>query len=191
MFDCGHFSAGARESASSLFCKRFAFLAVVMVSGALLSVRLSAEVTRVTFTKTGISVGSFGPSFSIVPGDFNNDGVLDLVTINASSLSFYEGLGDGKYAAPVTQTLSTGNPLSGPSFAADFNGDGSFTQGTNITFDGNASTIALADFNGDHRPDIAVSDTGNIWVFLGNGDGTFTLVYSNPNGGGNAGGGRL
>jgi hypothetical protein len=44
----------------------------------------------------------------------------------------------------------------------------------------------LADFNGDHKPDIAVSDTGNIWVFLGNGDGTFTLVYSNPNGGGNA-----
>jgi hypothetical protein len=120
MFDCGHFSAGARESASSLFCKRFAFLAVVMVSGALLSVRLSAEVTRVTFTKTGISVGSFGPSFSIVPGDFNNDGVLDLVTINASSLSFYEGLGDGKYAAPVTQTLSTGNPLSGPFFCCGF-----------------------------------------------------------------------
>jgi hypothetical protein len=214
MFDCGHLSAGARESASSLFCKRFVFLAVVLVSGALLSVRLSAEVTKVTFTKTGISVGSFGPSFSIVPGDFNNDGILDLVTINATSLSFYEGRGDGKYAAPVTQTLSTGNPLAGPSFAADFNrdgkldlaiaagppccgepngavtillgnGDGTFTQGTNLTFDGNASTIALADFNGDHKPDIAVSDAGNIFVFLGNGDGTFTLGYSNSNGGGN------
>ncbi|HXM08819.1 MAG TPA: VCBS repeat-containing protein [Terriglobales bacterium] len=214
MFDCGHLSAGARESASSLFCKRFVFLAVVLVSGALLSVRLSAEVTKVTFTKTGISVGSFGPSFSIVPGDFNKDGILDLVTINATSLSFYEGLGDGKYAAPVTQTLSTSNPLAGPSLAADFNGDGrldlaiaagplccgepngavtillgngdgTFTQGTNLTFDGNASTIALADFNGDHKPDIAVSDAGNIFVFLGNGDGTFTLGYSNSNGGGN------
>jgi hypothetical protein len=65
------------------------------------------------------------------------------------------------------------------------NGNGSFTQGTNLAFDGNASTIALADFNGDHKPDIAVSDAGNIFVFLGNGDGTFTLGYTNSNGGGN------
>jgi hypothetical protein len=54
-----------------------------------------------------------------------------------------------------------------------------------LTVSGNASTIALADFNGDHKPDIAVSDGAAYmtWVFVGNGDGTFTLSATEYYGG--------
>jgi len=37
--------------------------------------------------------------------DFNNDGVLDLITINYTTLSFYKGLGGGKYAPAVNQSI--------------------------------------------------------------------------------------
>ena len=185
-------------------------LIAAMVSTALSAVQASAQVT---FTQTAIASGETS-SDSIVSGDFNNDGILDLVTINSASLSFYKGLGGGKYAAPINQSLppQTAGGF-GQLFAADFNGDGkldlasaygatccfnygpvtilmgngdgTFRQGTNIAVSGNATTIALADFNGDHKPDIAVSDdqTNMTWIYLGKGDGTFTLSGTQPYGG--------
>jgi FG-GAP-like repeat len=64
------------------------------------------------------------------------------------------------------------------------NGDGTFKQGTNISVS-NAGDIGLADFNGDHKPDIAISDygSGKTWIYLGKGDGTFTLSDTQPYGG--------
>jgi hypothetical protein len=44
-----------------------------------------------------------------------------LVAANTSTLSFYKGLGGGKYAAPVNQFLPQNL---GQVFAADFNGEG-------------------------------------------------------------------
>lgn len=151
-------------------------------------------------------------------GDFNNDGILDLVTVNASTLSFYKGLGGGKFASPVNRTIPA---KLGQAAAADFNrdgkldlaiadtssngcsssgsvtiflgnGNGTFTQGTNINVGGTAQFIALADFNGDHIPDIAVSacnyssgvTTASTKIFLGQGDGTFKLSAVLSYGGG-------
>src|SRR5205823_271554 len=55
------------------------------------------------------------------------------------------------------------------------NGNGTFqtaqTFGPN-TATGLGETIAVADFNGDGRPDLVVG-SGNAVVLLGNGDGTF------------------
>jgi hypothetical protein len=140
-------------------------------------------------------------TYSIANGDFNNDGMLDLVTINTNTLSFYAGTGSGGFASPVSQTIPENL---GQVFAADVNGDGkldlvigsnnlgintvvtillgngdgTFTQGTNINVAGWAQFITLADFNGDHIPDLAASvctqSSGcNTQVFLGRGDGTF------------------
>lgn len=168
----------------------------------------SAE--KASFALTSIDSGDYA-SNSIVSGDFNNDGILDLVTINATSLSFYRGLGSGKYAAAVKQSLPGNHGAGGPVFAADFNGDGkldlaaaygyaggssviillgrgngTFTPGATVTVPGNADTIALADFNGDHKPDIAVSDGQHFmtWIYLGQGDGTFKLSDTLGSGGG-------
>jgi hypothetical protein len=163
----------------------------------------SLATAQVTFTQTTINSGDT-TSVSIATGDFNNDGILDLVTVNTASLSFYKGLGGGKYANPVNQALPQGLTQV---FAGDFNGDkkldlaiasntgtvtillgngnGTFKQGTNLTVTGTASAIALADFNGDHKPDIAVSDSQSYmtWIFLGNGDGTFKLTNTQYYGG--------
>jgi hypothetical protein len=83
----------------------------------------------------------------VLAADFNQDGKLDLAIAGIS------------YGTAGVVTILLGN------------GDGTFKQGTNLTVSGNASTIALADFNGDHKPDIAVSDGAAYmtWVFAGNG----------------------
>jgi hypothetical protein len=104
--------------------------------------------SAITFTQTEIASGDTS-SNSIVSGDFDNDGVLDLVTFNVTTISFYKGLGGGKFASPVN-TASTQTPL---------------LQG------------AAADFNGDGKLDLAVASFyGSVSIFRGNGDGTFTFA---------------
>lgn len=154
---------------------------------------------QVNFSQIAIDSGD-SASNGIAAGDFNNDGVLDLVTINASTLSFYKGLGEGNYANPVNQ----GIPGSlGQVVAADVNrdgrldlavggtggvhiflgnGDGTFRPGTDIALAGRVF-LTLADFNGDRLPDIAVSDSEGAQVYLGKGDGTFTRSSSLTYGG--------
>ena len=89
----------------------------------------------------------------ITAADFNGDGKLDLAV---SSISDY-GL------SPYGLSIFLGN------------GDGSFQPPINYspTFFGN---IAVGDFNGDGKPDLALTGAGTgagILIMRGNGDGTF------------------
>jgi hypothetical protein len=91
------------------------------------------------------------PGVAINRGDFNNDGIIDLVTANNSStnsVSVYLGRADGTFASPVT--TATGHQ---------------------------ANDLAFGDFNNDGKLDIAVSnvDSNTVQILLGNGDGTFTV----------------
>ena len=70
-------------------------------------------------------------------------------------------------------------------------GDGSFTNATNspIMVGTNPGSIALYDFNGDGKLDIAEINSGSndMGILFGNGDGTFQSVVnysteSSPNG---------
>jgi hypothetical protein len=143
-----------------------------------------------------------------VVGDFNGDGILDLIvgqTINGQtgSINFYRGLGNGTFAAPITSpsTLPVGALMSG-----DFNGDGKldlvvtsfdpggfnseavvfinngfghFVQGTILGGGDGGWLSGIADVNGDGILDVLFESTnqgqGSVEIFLGNGDGTFTL----------------
>lgn len=162
---------------------------------------------QVTFTQSAFPSGNDAGSFSITTGDFNNDGILDLVTVGVNSLSFYKGLGGGKYAAAITQSQPSDR---GPVVAADFSrhgtpdlaiagpnaviimigqNNGTFVHGTDIPVNGAVQSIALADFNGDHLPDLAVSicpSSGacNSTIFLGQGNGTFKASSTLTDGGG-------
>lgn len=190
-------SHGVRaRTLASLALKPFTCLAASLAAILVFS---SSSLAAVTFTETAIKSGDTS-SNAIVSGDFNNDGILDLVTVNNSTVSFYQGLGGGKYAAPVNTANAGGLAVA----AADFNNDGKldlaiadFYSGVTIWLGNGNGTfkyltsmsnpmavtekVAIADFNGDHIPDI-VMDTCptheygcSVQVYLGHGNGTFTL----------------
>src|SRR5262249_52290608 len=89
----------------------------------------------------------------------NNDGILDLVVADQVSVKVQLGNGDGSLQPAVSFKPAGVRPLS----------------------------VAVADFNGDGKPDIAVANecstftagscanTGSVGVLAGNGDGTFQL----------------
>jgi hypothetical protein len=89
------------------------------------------------FTSAGKFVEGEGPSFSVVlamaVGDFNGDGFLDLAAPDAFSdnLMIFLGKGDGT----LTQV---------PAF---------------FGAEGGVNALVVADFTGDHRPDIALAST--------------------------------
>lgn len=136
----------------------------------------------------------------IAIGDFNRDGILDVVTTNPVAglpAVVLLGNGDATFSPASTQPVTT---LVSPQFAAvgDFNGDGildlafadsgsttltvllgkgdgTFSQKNGQPDAGETSTyITTADFNGDGKLDLAlVTSTNSVLIFLGNGDGTF------------------
>ncbi|MCI0456033.1 MAG: FG-GAP-like repeat-containing protein [Gemmataceae bacterium] len=92
-----------------------------------------------TFRRAG-GIGAFAEDAS----DVNGDGRLDLVAANGEEVNVYLGYGDGSFAPAVPPvTTPTGAPF--------------------LNF------VALADFNADGRPDVAV----NASVMLNDGDWSF------------------
>lgn len=86
---------------------------------------------------------------AVTVGDLNGDGKLDLVTANN-----------------YNNTVSTVSVLLG-------NGDGTFRTHVEYATDQAPASVVVADFNADHRPDLAVATAGGASILLGNGDGTF------------------
>ncbi len=139
-------------------------------------------------------------AFSLAAGDFNQDGKLDLVTA-WSGVRVHLGNGDGTFVKallsldPVVAnaiaavvgdvngdgkldvvTANGGTASLGRISVIPGNGDGTFGDPAYYTSVGaNAISVALADFNGDTRPDIVVANEGSddASVYLNNGDGTF------------------
>jgi hypothetical protein len=93
------------------------------------------------------------PMGAIQAADFNADGNLDLVLINELNGYSLVDLGYGK---------------------------GAFNAGGELSYPGGpGSGVAVGDFNGDGKLDIAVAG-GGVSIWLGNGDGTFTVTGASP-----------
>jgi hypothetical protein len=142
---------------------------------------------------------------ALVLGDFNGDGKIDIATADVLDnqgscvcVSVLLGNGDGTFQEPPIITPLTVTPYSMAAgyFNADKNldlavpqdfgsssdvqillgnGDGTFTVGTSYPVGPSPQAIVAADFNKDHKTDLAVAEAEGmgVAVFLGNGDGTF------------------
>lgn len=157
-----------------------------------------------------INSGAATASQAIAMADFNGDGELDAVVVtyeglnNPGKLALLLGNGDGSFQAPTFTTLPG---YSWQVAAADLNadthfdvvvtnstnnkvyvllGDGSGGFGAATTYDvSGVERMAIADYNGDTIPDIAVtSQVDGLWLAIGNGDGSFGTFTSTGLGGG-------
>ena len=141
----------------------------------------------------------------IATGDFNGDGKTDLaLSLPGFSVGIMLGKGDGTFQPAVEYSAGL-LPLS--IAVADFNGDGNadIVVANNVLAGGGISvllgngdgtfqtavhhdagtdpfSVAVGDFNGDGKADVAVGDIASVNILLGNGDGTFqpfvTLSYT-------------
>jgi hypothetical protein len=157
------------------------------------------------------AVGSF--PMSLVTGDFNRDGRLDLSVVNYGSyssggtVSILLGNGDGTFQPQATYPVGNGGSFiatgeftgngrldlavadvgSGAVSILLGNGDGTFEPTVQYSVGGYPSDIVSGDFNGDGRTDLAVENNfGTVSILLGNGDGTFQpqVTYALGGGGG-------
>ena len=107
-------------------------------------------------------VSSFAQSVSLVAGDFTGDGHNDLAVVNQETHSFtiLVNNGTGGFANPqLGLTTSTSDGLS---------------------INDRPGAIVAGDFNRDGHLDVAVlmEDTGQLWIYSGNGDGTLRHTFS-------------
>ncbi len=151
-------------------------------------------------------VGKWG----VAVGDFNDDTKLDIATTNpgASEVNIFTGNGDGTFTAGASYQLTLGRNNTLWVTASDVNGDGkldlivtsfnfvdqnggkisvllgngdgTFQPEVDYAAGSHPITVVAADFNGDSKPDLAVTDNGSavVLVFLNNGDGTFQAAQS-------------
>jgi type II secretory pathway component GspD/PulD (secretin) len=143
--------------------------------------------------------------------DFNNDGKLDLAVTNQNdnTVWIYLGNGDGTFGKPVSFAVGQA-PVYVAS--ADFNGDnildlavanngaatstnsgdsvsillgngdGTFSAATDFPAGNGPTSIAIADYNVDGFPDLAVTaqSDNSVALMLGLGDGTFSPFFEFP-----------
>ena len=94
---------------------------------------------------------------AIAVGDFNGDGKPDVVVANNSAIN-----SNGSFSVLLNK------------------GDGTFTQVQTSVTNTFVLAVAVADFNGDGKLDVAFFGQSSFGVAFGNGDGTFSSFATYP-----------
>jgi FG-GAP-like repeat len=146
------------------------------------------------------SVGGADAPPIVAVGDFNGDGIPDIVSAPHGGIAISLGNGDGTFAAPLIPNVDPADGINAFG-VGDFNGDGitdllvddedagkltvllgkgdgTFTVGQTMPF--NIQSVAVADFNGDGKLDLTLSRSAQTTILLGSGDGTFTAAPNQP-----------
>jgi hypothetical protein len=133
----------------------------------------------------------------------NGDGTFQAaVTYSVGNSAFYESFvvvadvnGDGKFDLAVKTEPTACCTNNGSVSVLLGNGDGTFKTAVTYASGGfGPGSVAIADVNGDGRPDLLVANycastcsypptEGSVGVLLGNGDGTFRAAVTYPSGG--------
>jgi hypothetical protein len=109
-----------------------------------------------TFANNGTASARNRP-YSVATGDVNLDGKLDLVIPNENSnnVTILLGNGAGGFSSAGVPDVNVGN---------------------------RPQSVAIGDWNGDTKPDLAVANrsSSNVWILLGNGLGGFAPAMGSP-----------
>ena len=126
---------------------------VILTAGLLLSA-IGLAMAQLQFSgQTDYPVGN--SPYGIAVGDFSGDKKLDLVVANTGdqTISILLGNGDGTFQPAIDVSVAAS-----PAYAY----------------------VAVADFNGDGKLDLVLSNGNDIAILLGNGDGTFQTPVLYP-----------
>ena len=152
-----------------------------------------------TFASPAIVTTVPAGDFLLAAGDFNGDGIADMLFTTPSGVGIVLGKGNLNYGSIVPSVAGTtltsyllgftendfnrdghldvAMAVNGGVLILKGNGNGSFASGDSYDVGSAVGTVAVADFNGDKSPDIAVSVSATYpRVLLGNGAGQFTLA---------------
>ncbi len=165
-----------------------------------------------TFPSQGNSFFSSGnQSEELASGDFDEDGIPDLVVANGFfyNFAFLKGNGDGRFGSLAllagygaagfcssdfdndgdADIIATNRNAPSNLAYSKNNGDGTFEDTQYFSTIGNAEECITDDFNEDLNMDVAIHSASGFSIHFGNGDGTFdpfiTFESANVGAGGN------
>ena len=116
----------------------------------------SSAVADVGFGSARVFPAGANPT-AVAVGDFNGDGKPDVVVANNAAINL-----NGSFSVLLN------------------NGDGTFTQVQTSVPNTFVLAVAVADFNGDGKLDVAFFGQSSFGVMFGNGDGTFSSPATYP-----------
>jgi trimeric autotransporter adhesin len=144
---------------SSALAGTVSFVNTTSSNSVLTTAQLGTATTAFSFFNSSSPTVLAPSADASIAGDFNGDGIPDIASASMSAngtITILLGKGDGTFtAAPASINVVSNYHL----------------------------TLAVADLNGDGKLDLILANgnvNGNVYIFLGNGDGTFTQAPGGP-----------